>query len=70
MVVEGSHGPWPRPLPSDYHNLCPRFDLEVARQYAHDSHLPEMVSIIFYTIVIDDVAELGLSCRLTMDVVM
>ncbi|KAJ8438046.1 hypothetical protein Cgig2_014175 [Carnegiea gigantea] len=62
--------PGPRPLPSDDHGLCPRFDLAVARRYAHDSHIPEMVPVIFYAMVIDDAAELGLSCRLTMDVVM
>ncbi|KAJ8426667.1 hypothetical protein Cgig2_030086 [Carnegiea gigantea] len=35
--------PGPKPFPSDYHGLCPCFDLEVARRYAHDSHIPEMV---------------------------
>ncbi|KAJ8426858.1 hypothetical protein Cgig2_006533 [Carnegiea gigantea] len=35
--------PGSRPLPSDYHILCPYFDLEVARRYAYDSHIPEMV---------------------------
>ncbi|KAJ8429990.1 hypothetical protein Cgig2_033915 [Carnegiea gigantea] len=62
--------PWalgPRPLPSDYHNLCRRFDLGVATRYAHDSNTPEMVQIIFYAMVIDDAAELALSRRLTMD---
>jgi len=74
-----AHFPWslrdptdpsPRPLPSDYHGLCPRFDLEGARRYAHDSHIPEMVPVIFYAMVIDDTTKLGLSRRLTMDVVM
>ncbi|KAJ8431710.1 hypothetical protein Cgig2_005217 [Carnegiea gigantea] len=62
--------PNPRPLPSDYHGLCPRFDLEVAMRYAHDSNILEMVSIIFYAMVINNTAELSLSCRLTMDCVM
>ncbi|KAJ8432305.1 hypothetical protein Cgig2_019234 [Carnegiea gigantea] len=62
--------PSPRPLPSNYRGLCPRFDLEVARRYAHDSHIPEMASVIFYSMVIDDAAKLGFSRRLTMDVVM
>jgi len=62
--------PSPRPLPSDYHGLCPRFDLGVAMRYAHDSHIPKMVQIIFYTMVVDDAAELGLSRRLTMDCMM
>ena len=35
--------PGPRPHPSDYHDLCPRFNLGVAMQYAHDSNTLEMV---------------------------
>jgi len=58
--------PVPRTLTSDYHGLCPRFDLGVATRYAHDSNSTEMVQIIFYTMVIDDAIELGISCRLTM----
>ncbi|KAJ8431006.1 hypothetical protein Cgig2_025688 [Carnegiea gigantea] len=57
----------PRPLISDYHGLCPRFDLWVAMRYARDSNTLEMVQIIFYVMVIDDAAELGLSRRLTID---
>ncbi|KAJ8428285.1 hypothetical protein Cgig2_027417 [Carnegiea gigantea] len=34
--------PGPRPLPSDYHGLCRRFDLGVATRYAHDSNMLEM----------------------------
>ncbi|KAJ8445074.1 LOW QUALITY PROTEIN: hypothetical protein Cgig2_022594 [Carnegiea gigantea] len=41
--------PSPRLLPSDYHGLCPRFELGVATRYAHDYNTPEMVQIIFYT---------------------
>ncbi|KAJ8429206.1 hypothetical protein Cgig2_012334 [Carnegiea gigantea] len=44
--------------------------LGVAMQYACDSNTPEMVQIIFYAMVIDDAAELGLSCKLNMDYVM
>ncbi|KAJ8431149.1 hypothetical protein Cgig2_026746 [Carnegiea gigantea] len=62
--------PGPRLLLSDYHGLCPRFDLGAAARYAHDSNTPEMVQIIFYAMVIDDAAKLGLSRRLTMDCVM
>ncbi|KAJ8422560.1 hypothetical protein Cgig2_005758 [Carnegiea gigantea] len=62
--------PGPKPLPSDYHGLCLRFDLGVATRYAHDSNILEMVQIIFYAMVIDDAAKLGLSRRLTMDCVM
>ncbi|KAJ8435910.1 LOW QUALITY PROTEIN: hypothetical protein Cgig2_010029 [Carnegiea gigantea] len=60
----------PRPLPLDYHGLCPRFDLRVATQYAHDSNIPEIVQVIFYAMVIDNAAELGLSSRFTMVYVM
>ncbi|KAJ8426094.1 hypothetical protein Cgig2_006575 [Carnegiea gigantea] len=59
--------PGPRPLPSDYHGPCPRFDLEMARRYAHDSYIPEIVQKVFYAMVIDDAAESGLSQRLAMD---
>jgi len=62
--------PSPRPLSSDYLGLCPCFDLGVATKYARDSNTLEMVQIIFYAMVIDDAAELGLSCRLTLDCVM
>ncbi|KAJ8427499.1 hypothetical protein Cgig2_028170 [Carnegiea gigantea] len=59
-----------RPLPLDYRGLCPRFDLGVVTRYAHDSNIPEMVQAIFYAMVIDDAAKLGLSRRLTMNCVM
>ena len=62
--------PGPRPLLLDYSGLCPSFDLEVVRRYAHDSYIPEMVPVIFYAMVIDDAAEVGLSRRRTMDCVM
>ena len=39
-------------------------------RYALDSNTPKIVQIIFYAMVIDNVAELGLSCRLTVDCVM
>ncbi|KAJ8425077.1 hypothetical protein Cgig2_028794 [Carnegiea gigantea] len=32
----------PNPLPEDYHNLWPGFDLDVATQYTNDSNIPEM----------------------------
>ncbi|KAJ8423581.1 LOW QUALITY PROTEIN: hypothetical protein Cgig2_002910 [Carnegiea gigantea] len=62
--------PGPRLLHLDYHGLCPPFDFEAAMQNAHDSNISGMVQVIFYAMVIDDAAELGLSCRLTMDCVM
>ncbi|KAJ8438374.1 LOW QUALITY PROTEIN: hypothetical protein Cgig2_006292 [Carnegiea gigantea] len=53
-ALRGPSAPGPRPLPLDYRGLCPRFDLEA----------------IFYAMVVDDAAELGLSRRLTMDCMM
>ncbi|KAJ8451345.1 hypothetical protein Cgig2_014117 [Carnegiea gigantea] len=62
--------PGPRLLPSDYHDLCPHFDLGVATRYARGSNTPEMMQKIFYVMVIDNAAKLGLSRRLNMDCVM
>ncbi|KAJ8428107.1 hypothetical protein Cgig2_025449 [Carnegiea gigantea] len=59
-----------QPLTTDYHDRCRRFDLEVARRYVHDSNLLEMVLAILYAMVIHDATELGLSHKLTMDIVM
>ena len=53
--------PGPRPLPLDYHGLCPHFDLGAAMRYVYDSHIPEMVQAIFYTMVVDNANEMGLS---------
>ncbi|KAJ8435718.1 hypothetical protein Cgig2_002675 [Carnegiea gigantea] len=66
----GSHGPWPQATSTGLPHPVPRFDLNAERLFAHDSHIPEMVSIIFYTMVIDDAVEFSLSLRLTMNVVM
>ncbi|KAJ8423077.1 hypothetical protein Cgig2_003583 [Carnegiea gigantea] len=69
----------PLPLQKDFQALYPSYELavakeavamEVARRYAHDSQVPYMVPVIFYGMIIDDAAELGLSHRLTMNVVM
>jgi len=60
----------PKPLPADYHCINPCFDLGVATRYAHDSNIPKMVQAIFYAMVMDDAAEQGLFCRLTMDCMM
>ena len=57
-------------LPADYHGLCPGFDLDVATQYAQDSNIPEMMQVIFYAIVVNDIVELGVTCRLTANCMM
>ncbi|KAJ8420400.1 hypothetical protein Cgig2_028072 [Carnegiea gigantea] len=69
-TLRESSAPGPKPLLMDYHGLCPRFDLRVAARYAHNSNILEMVQAIFYAMVVDDAAELGLSRRLTMDCMM
>ncbi|KAJ8422466.1 hypothetical protein Cgig2_017473 [Carnegiea gigantea] len=54
----------------DYHGLCPGFDLGRATQFAHNSNISKMVQAIFYAMVLNDVAELGLLSRLSMDCMM
>ncbi|KAJ8419706.1 hypothetical protein Cgig2_012093 [Carnegiea gigantea] len=58
---------WPNPLLEDYHGLYPGFNLGVATQHAHNSNIPEMVQAIFYAMVLNDVVDLGLVSRLSMD---
>ncbi|KAJ8432114.1 LOW QUALITY PROTEIN: hypothetical protein Cgig2_027302 [Carnegiea gigantea] len=57
----------PNPLPEDYHNLCPGFNPSMAIQYAHNSNIPKMVQAIFYAMILNDTAELGLPCRINMN---
>ncbi|KAJ8441084.1 hypothetical protein Cgig2_000345 [Carnegiea gigantea] len=57
-------------LPEDYHGLCLGFDLSMATQYAHNSSIPEMVQAIFYAIVLNDTAGLGLSNKIDMNCTM
>ncbi|KAJ8428675.1 hypothetical protein Cgig2_006349 [Carnegiea gigantea] len=49
----------PRPLPEDYHDLCPRFLLPEAEGAALDFELPEMVQAAFYAMLLNDAIELG-----------
>ncbi|KAJ8420864.1 hypothetical protein Cgig2_021280 [Carnegiea gigantea] len=69
-TLKESSAPGPKSLPVEYHDLYPRFDLGVVTRYAHDSNTPEMVQAIFYAMVVDDAAELGVSRRLIMDCMM
>ncbi|KAJ8422363.1 LOW QUALITY PROTEIN: hypothetical protein Cgig2_013549 [Carnegiea gigantea] len=55
----------PKLFPLNFHGLCPNFDLLVAMQFDHAAHIPEMA--IFYAMVLNEVAELGLSSRGAMD---
>jgi len=49
----------PRPLPKDYHVLCPCFSLPEAEGSATDFELPEMVQATFYAMLLNDAVELG-----------
>jgi len=60
----------PNLLPENHHDLCPDFDLLMVMRHAHSSHIPEMVQAIFFAIVLNDAAELGLSSRVTMNYMM
>ena len=44
----------PRPLPEDFHALCPRFSLLEAEGAAADFELPEMVQATFYVMLLND----------------
>ncbi|KAJ8445592.1 hypothetical protein Cgig2_018533 [Carnegiea gigantea] len=49
----------PRPLPVDYHILCPRFSLPEVEGGAADFEPPEMVQAIFYAMLLSEAVELG-----------
>ncbi|KAJ8444146.1 hypothetical protein Cgig2_029921 [Carnegiea gigantea] len=53
---------WPEGDGSEYHHgLCPNFDLLVVMRYGHNLHIPEMTQAVFYAIVLNNAAKLGLS---------
>ncbi|KAJ8432190.1 hypothetical protein Cgig2_013732 [Carnegiea gigantea] len=54
----------PNLLPKNHHDLCPNFDLLVAMRYAHSSDIPKMIQAIFYAMVLNKAAGLGLSSRI------
>ncbi|KAJ8441272.1 hypothetical protein Cgig2_013687 [Carnegiea gigantea] len=51
----------PRPLPEDFHALCPLFSLSEAEGAAADFELPEIVQATFYTILLNEAIELGMA---------
>ncbi|KAJ8424287.1 hypothetical protein Cgig2_003269 [Carnegiea gigantea] len=57
----------PKLLPLNLHSLCPNFDLLVGMQFAYTAHIPEMVQAIFYTMMLNETIELGLSSKAVMD---
>ena len=50
----------PHPLPDDYQYLWPHFSLPEAERTVVDFELPEMVQVTFYTMLLNDAAELGI----------
>ncbi|KAJ8438780.1 hypothetical protein Cgig2_009898 [Carnegiea gigantea] len=55
----------PRPLPGDHFILCPSFDLGMATRHAQGSNIPKMVQAIFYAMVVNEVVEWGITCKIT-----
>ncbi|KAJ8424430.1 hypothetical protein Cgig2_010659 [Carnegiea gigantea] len=51
----------PRPLPEDFHALCPRFSLAEAEGAAAEFELPEIVQATFYTMLLNEAFELGVA---------
>ena len=49
----------PRPLPEDYHVLCPHFSLPEAEGATADFELPTMVQVTFYAMLLHKAVELG-----------
>jgi len=60
----------PSLLPEKHHGLFPNFDLLMVTWYAHNSRIPKMMQTIFYAIVLNDAAELGLLSRTAIDCMM
>jgi len=54
-----------RPLPKNHLILYQSFDLGMATRYAQDSNIPKMVQAIFYAMVVNEVAEWGITCRIS-----
>ncbi|KAJ8424845.1 hypothetical protein Cgig2_030072 [Carnegiea gigantea] len=50
----------PLPLPSDYKDLCPDFDLIVFEKYARDYDLPEIPQVVFFAMLLNDAVKLEL----------
>ncbi|KAJ8434455.1 hypothetical protein Cgig2_025425 [Carnegiea gigantea] len=55
----------PRPLPKDFHVLCPCFSLVEAEAAAAESELPEIVQAIFYAMLLNETLELGMAHEYT-----
>ncbi|KAJ8446499.1 hypothetical protein Cgig2_027461 [Carnegiea gigantea] len=56
-----------RPLPEDYHILCPCFSLPEAERAATDFELLEILQATFYAILLNEAVELGAVCGFMAD---
>jgi len=52
-----------QPLPEDHYDLSPYFILADAQEAARDFHILELVRATFYSMVVNDVLELGVLSR-------
>ncbi|KAJ8427243.1 hypothetical protein Cgig2_016935 [Carnegiea gigantea] len=52
-----------RPLPENYHDLCPYFDLDMAEESTQDFLIPEITQAVFYTMVVNNAVELAVTSR-------
>ena len=50
-----------RPLPEDFHALCPRFSLPEAEAAVANFELPKMVQATFYAVLLNEAVELGMA---------
>ena len=49
----------PLPLPSDYEDLCPNFDLATAEEATRDFSLPDIPQVVFLAMLLNDAMKLG-----------
>ncbi|KAJ8424647.1 hypothetical protein Cgig2_016916 [Carnegiea gigantea] len=57
----------PRPLPKDFHVLCPCFSLSEAEGTAADFELPKIVQVTFYAMLLNKAVELGVAHDFTAE---
>ncbi|KAJ8423769.1 hypothetical protein Cgig2_023009 [Carnegiea gigantea] len=57
----------PRPLPENYHSLCPCFDLDTTEESARDFRMSKMTRAASYGMVLNDAVELGVASRDAVD---
>ncbi|KAJ8433471.1 hypothetical protein Cgig2_020643 [Carnegiea gigantea] len=59
-----------RPLPENYHGLCPYFDLDMDEESARDFRILKMTQAVFYVMVLNDAVELGVTSGVMADAMM